>query len=196
MHARTATAQTFDFGLQDTNQNLFDIDKYKYIAYGGPKGVQISQMVEDHWMEWVRIVDTAPWLQNWKRSKLISTHVDGVDGHGVTPFGQPVEAGHESFIAAALYAEAVWGFGLLGWLEPEKQNVHRPTMTRPYSEVFGSTSDKVVTNSALRTVWRLQGVRKPSVARAYLLDDKIYRDTGLIIPCEFGDLDRWLDRLV
>lgn len=201
MRVRTQNDQTFDFGLNGREiQDTFNLTKYKELAYRSPRGTRLSALVEERWSTWLQIVDEAPWLTNWRRSPHLVRSVDetslapgaalgasalnarkhGQHAPATTPFGAQVEPGHQAYIALYTYIAAVWGYGILGWLsDPKKRK--------------GDISADARTSHALKSLYELQGVKKPSLARTYLVDDSIYRGTGLIVPCEFGDLDRWLE---
>ena len=207
MRVRTQNDQTFDFGLNGRElQDTFNLTKYKELAYRSPRGTRLSALVEERWSAWLQIVDEAPWLSNWRRSPHLVRSVDGVSAPtsssattptsnaptaapapnprthapATTPFGAQVEPGHQAYIALYIYIAAVWGYGILGWLSDPKQR-------------RGDISADARTNHALKSLYELQGVKRPNLARTYLIDDSIYRGTGLIVPCEFGDLDRWLE---
>lgn len=204
MRVRTQNDQIFDFGLNGREiQDTFNLTKYKELAYRSPRGTRLSALVEERWSNWLQTVDAAPWLSNWRRSPHLVRSVDGVSAStssvsaltatpptpapnsrnhapATTPFGAQVEPGHQAYIALYIYIAAVWGYGILGWLSDPKQRK-------------GDISADARTNHALKSLYELQGVKKPNLARTYLVDDSIYRGTGLIVPCEFGDLDRWLE---
>lgn len=207
MRVRTQNDQTFDFGLNGREiQDTFNLTKYKELAYRSPRGTRLSALVEERWSNWLQIVDEAPWLSSWRRSPHLVRSVDGVpastsssattpapsapapapvhstrkNAPATTPFGAQVEPGHQAYIALYIYVAAVWGYGILGWLsDPTKRQ--------------GDISADTRNSHALKSLYELQGVKRPNVARTYLIDDSIYRGTGLIVPCEFGDLDRWLE---
>lgn len=183
MRVRTQNDQTFDFGLNGREiQDTFNLTKYKELAYRSPRGSRLSALVEERWLNWVQTVDEAPWLSNWRHSPHLVRSVDDTSHHApaTTPFGAQVEPGHQAYIALYTYVAAVWGYGILGWLSDPKQ-------------CRGDISADARTSHALKSLYELQGVKKPNLARTYLVDDSIYRGTGLIVPCEFGDLDRWLE---
>ena len=203
MRVRTQNDQTFDFGLNGREiQDTFNLTKYKELAYRSPRGTRLSALVEERWSTWLQTVDEAPWLSNWRRSPHLVRSVDGVSAPApdvstqaptavpapnpnkhapaTTPFGAQVEPGHQAYIALYIYISAVWGYGILGWLSDPKQR-------------RGDISADARTNHALKSLYELQGVKRPNLARTYLVDDAIYRGTGLIVPYEFGDLDRWLE---
>lgn len=191
MRVRTQNDQTFDFGLNGREvQDTFNLTKYKELAYRSPRGTRLSALVEERWSDWLQIVDEAPWLANWRRSphlvRPVDAHAlnDSAPAHkhapATTPFGAQVEPGHQAYIALYIYTAAVWGYGILGWLSNPKKS-------------RGDISADARTNHALKSLYELQGVKRPNLARTYLIDDSIYRGTGLIVPCEFGDLDRWLE---
>lgn len=195
MRVRTQNNQTFDFGLNGQEiQDTFNLTKYKELAYRSPRGSRLSALVEERWSNWLQTVDEAPWLSNWRRSPHLVRSADGGSAPtpsapmhntrkhapATTPFGAQVEPGHQAYIALYIYIAAVWGYGILGWLSNPKQ-------------CRGDISAYARTSHALKSLYELQGVKKPNLARTYLVDDSIYRGTGLIVPCEFGDLDRWLE---
>lgn len=195
MRVRTQNDQIFDFGLNGREvQDTFNLTKYKELAYRSPRGTRLSALVEERWSAWLQIVDEAPWLSSWRRSPHLVRSVDGVSAptatpptltpvhstRATTPFGAQVEPGHQAYIALYIYIAAVWGYGILGWLsDPKKRQ--------------GDISADTRNSHALKSLYELQGVKRPNLARTYLVDDSIYRGTGLIVPCEFGDLDRWLE---
>lgn len=200
MRVRTQNDQTFDFGLSGREiQDTFNLTKYKELAYRSPRGTRLSALVEERWSAWLQIVDEAPWLSSWRRSPHLVRSVDGVPASApgasgptatpdaprphapaTTPFGAQVEPGHQAYIALYIYVAAVWGYGILGWLSDSTKRQ-------------GDISADARNSHALKSLYELQGVKRPNLARTYLVDDSIYRGTGLIVPCEFGDLDRWLE---
>ena len=214
MRVRTQNDQTFDFGLNGREiQDTFNLTKYKELAYRSPRGTRLSALVEERWSTWLQTVDEAPWLSSWRRSPHLMRSVDGVPASApsvsaltatlptsapndstaaqtpdatrphapaTTPCGAQVEPGHQAYIALYISIAAVWGYGILGWLsDPTKRQ--------------GDISADARNSHALKSLYELQGVKRPNLARTYLIDDSIYRGTGLIVPCEFGDLDRWLE---
>ena len=192
MRVRTQNDQIFDFGLNGREiQDTFNLTKYKELAYRSPRGTRLSALVEERWSNWLQTVDEAPWLSSWRRSPHLvrsvdeaptpgSTHSTRKHAPATTPFGAQVEPGHQAYIALYIYIAAVWGYGILGWLsDPKKRQ--------------GDISADTRNSHALKSLYELQGVKRPNLARTYLVDDSIYRGTGLIVPCEFGDLDRWLE---
>lgn len=150
----SAGTSHFDFTLRGSEiQETFNIDKYVALAHGSPLGAQLHNRVETQWVEWVKLVDGAPWLRNWVRS----------------PYKNDTYK-----LAECIYTEAVWQYG---WIPSKDLNL------------YSTNSD------TFKAFYKLQGVKKPNQARTYLFDDAIYRGTGLIIPCEVGTLDRWLETL-
>lgn len=185
MRVHTSSTQVFDLTLSGREtQSNFNLTKYKELAYRSPRGIRLSGLVEEKWLDWMQIVDEAPWLPNWKKSQLYKSATPGT-----TPFGTQVEPGHQALIAQCLYSEAVWGYGIFGWLEPGKHG-----SGAGWGQALG-TDTRVKSNSALRAICRLQNVKRPNETRRYGIDEYIYRGTGLIVPYEFGDLDRWLEPL-
>lgn len=174
MRIKTENALIFDMGLRGHEcQEEFNVDKYKYLAGHPYITTKFLEIIDEHWTGWFEKVEHAPWLRNWTRSDMYTCNVD----YTLTPTGRKIECHYvHARIAEALFAEAVWGYGMLDWLGT------------------GSSIENSETchNLAMKSILALQKVRKPNVARTYMWDDRIYRGCGKLVPCEFGDLDRWL----
>lgn len=186
---------TFDFSLSGrTIQDSFDVSKYKALAGGSVVGHKLSKLVEDHWVEWLKICSNAPWLKNWPRSQFYKQQT--VDG--TPPSGEPLphewlkEAGPkpQPSIALVLYVEAVWGYGMSNWPASAYERGAGHYGQRNAESV--ATSLKKYSD-AMSMVLSLQNVKAPNMQRTYFWDDAIYRGCGFLVPCEFGDLDRWLE---
>lgn len=158
---------TVNFGITGKElQKSFNTEKYVAIAFQQPKGIKMRDMVEDHWSEWASTVAEAPWRGYWKKSVYIRQP-------SVTPSGATYIDEGCGNVPLAIYTTAVWGFGVEGWLKKQDR----------------------VTNLPIREIIRLQGVREPKVIgqRKNMWDDKLQRGCGIILPVEFGWLDRWLE---
>lgn len=192
MRVNTENGLVFDLGLTGReHQEAFTDEKYRALAGGSPAGKALQILVDEHWLEWLELVENAPWLRNWVRSPLYvkpnaraqakaALDVAGTD----LPSGEMVDGASrfaQRKIASAIYAEAVWGYGMADWLRG--------------NHVVMGTDAKTKANTALRTIYNLQCLKCPNPARNYTWDDKIYRGCGLLVPCEFGELDRWLEPL-
>lgn len=192
MRVNTENGLVFDLGLTGKeHQEAFTDEKYRALAGGSPAGKALQLLVDEHWLKWLELVENAPWLRSWVRSPLYvkpsaraqakaALDVAGTD----LPSGGKVDGASrfaQRKIASAIYAEAVWGYGMAGWLRGK--------------HVVMGTDAKTKANTALRTIYNLQGLTCPNPARNYTWDDKIYRGCGLLVPCEFGELDRWLEPL-
>lgn len=183
---------TFDMSLSGREtQETFSDEKYRALAGGSPAGKALQTLVTENWLSWLEIVENAPWLRDWTRSPLYTKKnaqartaaSQNVDGTG-SPSGETIDGARwfaQRKIANAIYAEAVWGYGMSNWLR------EKHVRTGP----DGHTKS----NAALRTIYNLQGLVCPNPTRTYTWDDKIYRGCGLLVPCEFGELDRWLEPL-
>ena len=176
-----------DLGLSGKeHQEAFTDEKYRALAGGNPAGKALQILVDEHWFEWLELVENAPWLRSWTRSPLYvkkSETAQGVDGTDL-PSGEMVdEAAHykQRKIASAIYAVAVWGYGMADWLRGK--------------HIKAGIDARTKANTALRTIYNLQGLTCPNPSRNFTWDDKIYRGCGLLVPCEFGELDRWLEPL-
>lgn len=167
MHARNTKNLVFDFGLKGhETQETFNVEKYRALVGGNPQGLTLQVLVEEHWSEWVEHVARAPWLRNWQKSGLYT----------------PGPNARYDKLARVIYVEAVWGFGYIDWLTGEHATLKNKKGHGP-------------TNAAARTIFSLQKLKTPGAYRTYLWDDRIYRGCGMLIPCEFGELDRWLEGL-
>lgn len=187
MRVKTETDQIFDLGLSGKEtQESFSDEKYRALAGGSPAGKTLQILVDEHWLEWLELVENAPWLRSWTRSPLYvkkSAVAQGVDGTDL-PSGEMVDGAaryKQRKIASAIYAEAVWGYGMADWLRGK--------------HVHAGTDARTKANTALRTIYNLQGLTCPNPSRNFTWDDKIYRGCGLLVPWEFGELDRWLEPL-
>ena len=187
MRVKMENGLVFDLGLSGKeHQEAFTDEKYRALAGGSPAGKALQILVDEHWLEWLELVENAPWLRSWTRSPLYvkkSAVAKGVDGTDL-PSGEMVDGAaryKQRKIASAIYAEAVWGYGMADWLRGK--------------HVHAGTDARTKANTALRTIYNLQGLTCPNPSRNFTWDDKIYRGCGLLVPCEFGELDRWLEPL-
>lgn len=187
MRVKMENGLVFDLGLSGKeHQEAFTDEKYRALAGGSPAGKALQILVDEHWLEWLELVENAPWLRSWTRSPLYvkkNAVAQGVDGTDL-PSGEMVDGAaryKQRKIASAIYAEAVWGYGMADWLRGK--------------HVHAGTDARTKANTALRTIYNLQGLTCPNPSRNFTWDDKIYRGCGLLVPCEFGELDRWLEPL-
>lgn len=187
MRVKMENGLVFDLGLSGKeHQEAFTDEKYRALAGGSPAGKALQILVDEHWLEWLELVENAPWLRSWTRSPLYvkkNAVAQGVDGTDL-PSGEMVDGAaryKQRKIASAIYAEAVWGYGMADWLRGK--------------HIKAGTDARTKANTALRTIYNLQGLTCPNPSRNFTWDDKIYRGCGLLVPCEFGELDRWLEPL-
>lgn len=162
------------FGLTGKEfQYDFNTEKYIALAYQQPKGRLLQELVELNWDDWCYLVAEAPWRTYWKKSKYWKQQC-------VTPSDMLCCVSGCGSVPLAVYGAAVWGFGLEGWLKRAPGSA-------------GSNS----TRAPMYEVLRLQGVQNPRVVnnRTHMWDDKLYRGCGMLLPAEFGTLDRWLEPL-
>lgn len=153
------------FGLTGREfQDHFDVEKYEALAHQQPKGLLLQQMVETNWEAWCHIVREAPWLIYWKNS-------DAIKETCVTPADLICLVSGCGSVPLAIFTTAVWGFGFEHWLTLQGRASRTP----------------------LNELLKQQGVR-PGVGlnRKNLWDDRLYRGCGMLMPPEFGELDRWL----
>ena len=156
-----------NFGITGREfQDSFNTEKYVAIAFQQPKGIKMREVVEEHWSEWASIVAEAPWRGYWKRSAYIRQP-------SVTPAGTSYVDEGCGNVPLAIYTTAVWGFGVEEWLKKQGRAAKSP----------------------VREIIHLQGVREPRVIgqRKNMWDDKLQRGCGILLPTEFGWLDRWLE---
>lgn len=158
---------TIDFGITDVEfQKSFNTEKYVAIAFQQPKGLEMRSMVEKNWSEWASIVTEAPWRNHWRKSVYIRQT-------SVTPSGASYVDEGCGNVPLVIYTTAVWGFGVEEWLKKQGRAAKSPVYE----------------------ILRLQGVREPRVLtqRKHMWDDKLQRGCGILLPAEFGWLDRWLE---
>lgn len=152
---------------------IFNEVKYQSLAYQvSPYGSQFMQKVEDDWSNWLTIVQEAKWLKHWRKSPYY-------DQEGCTPKGEIVEEAQEpkiGSIALLLYTNAVWGFGIEGWLK-------RPMIRlRPKGREVDAIRQSII------------GARNEQVLYNSIdTNDSQYKN--LILPLEYQDLDNWLEAL-
>lgn len=153
---------------------MFTTDKYVAIAYGNQKGAKLTRAVEEHWPEWVEEVRRAPWLRNWR----FSEYFDRTKGF--------VKA---EKLASHLLANAVWGFGVDGW-EVEKA----PEQLGHSNAAFVRKTVAASGSAAMKCILEMQKLSCVFAGRQYTWDETIFRECGAYVPCEFGTLDRWLEK--
>lgn len=202
MRINTLNPRADAFGLTGREfQEKFDDMKYKTIAAGSEPGKALYNLANDRWTEWLQIVEEAPWLRNWRKSPLW-TPLDGTRGVASCPRGEIVEGSWQHHrIATYIFTNAIWGYGMLKWLTG---NAAALGELKSYGSGGGAggTSSKGRAKYAARynrpmtSLLEMQGVKVSSMSasnRVYFWDDKIYRGCGVLVPYEYGDLDRWLE---
>lgn len=109
------------------------------------------------------------WLHVVQNARWLRTwsKVDPLDG--CTPLGKRCSQPH-SWIAQQIFTAAVWGYGVAGWRDPRGVE-------------------------ALRTLRRLRS-RGDYTTPDSLWDMEYLEKHGVMVPCEFADLDKWLESLV
>lgn len=159
--------QGLSFGLTGREfQETFNTEKYVALAYQQPKGRMLQTQIEARWDEWCRIVTQAPWKTYWKKSDYWKQQC-------VTPADYICLEKGCGNVPLAIFSCAVWGFGIEEWLKKTGRAAKAP----------------------VREILRLQGVRDPAttIHRAHMWDSRLYRGCGMVLPSEFGYLDRWLE---
>lgn len=164
-------------------------EKYETLVYrvDGP-GPMFRNLVEQQWSSWLEFVAKAPWLQHWR-------HSDCMNKCGITPSGLAAKPTYGtvtvassdtprqhkitvdvSAIAHTIYSDAVWGFAVEHWLKPPCTN-GPAIMQRLIIQHKNFTTQSKTVN--VLNFW----------------DQQFYNQTGIMIPIEFGDFDRWLEAL-
>lgn len=87
-----------------------DTSKYVALAFSSPKGVELRSKVEEAWPQWLQHVEDAPWLKGFKDSPLLRGQARARTPNGAVVDGWPRFMHHA--VADAIYATAVWGFGV------------------------------------------------------------------------------------
>lgn len=152
---------------------MFTTDKYIAIAYGSARGATLARKVEENWEEWVEEVGRAPWLKNWAYSPYCKD--------GRTDVRK---------LAKDLYVNAVWGYGIEEW-KVEKAKVDAETRSNMAAITKGIQARK---EGAMKCILEMQHLVAASAFRQYTWDEIIFWECGAYVPCEFGTLDRWLEK--
>lgn len=123
-----------------------------------------------------------------------------------------------SGLAIVLFSSAVWGFGVDGWLrnsilscDPYESSNQRGVYVETVGVVAGAEAgagagvangdigkargSKFRLKPAMSKVLELQCVKKPNAARTYFWDNVFYCGHSVSLPCEYCDLDVWLEQL-
>ena len=167
----TMPIETNFFDPEQVEHQPFNVVKYQALAYMvKPYGPKMVDAVEEDWRTWLQIVSKAEWLKKWK-------HYRAVHSLSTTPKGEVLDLSPEdsriNSIAILIYSNAIWGFGIEEWLK-------NTTCAR-----LGYVS--AVDASIIKTR------KEPSNKNFY--DQQVLEKSNLLIPREYGDLDRWLEKL-
>ena len=178
-------------------QEGINLEKYETLVYQtNERGQALRVLVEKEWTSWQRIVAEAPWLKNWQNA-------DEFDQRGLTPYGfeattmlsLPISVKDPitgkltkaqvdvSGIAQTIYSDATWGFAIDHWLQ------------YPWGIEEGKRKGSTSPTLMQQKIMDHQKLKVLPVNRKATWDDKIYRGTGMLIPLEYGDFDRWLEGL-
>lgn len=143
----------------------FSEEKYVALAMGTTNGKILSSLVTEQWYSWLDIVENAIWLTNWIHSDIYEYNDDY---YVCVPSGTDVisHKWRRAKIASTIYASAVWGYGLSGWLRKHDYN------------------------SPLYTILKAQN--NTSIYRNNVCDPYIQ---NIKIPWEYSTLDKWLEPL-
>lgn len=151
---------------------------YRDIAGGNPVGARLFQNLNEHWVEWLRIVSESLWIRGWSRSKLFlepdNSNIDWramPDGVMLKDLRLGLFCGNTPGVAAVAHTillEATWNVGFLGLEQSDSENF-------------------------TRLVW-LRGTKLDRSNRASGAQISSMRDlqAPICIPAEYGSLDRWL----
>ena len=151
---------------------------YRDIAGGNPVGARLFQDLNEHWVEWLKIVSESIWIRGWYRSKLFREPENSNVEWDATPNGvllkdlRPglpyVGAPGIAAIAHTILLEATWNVGFLGLEQSDSENFTRLVWLR------GTKLDR--RNRATgEQISRMRDLQAP-----------------ICIPAEYGSLDRWL----
>ncbi len=157
---------------------MYSRTMYRDIAGGNPVGARLFQNLNEHWVEWLRIVAESAWLRSWYRSKLFLKPENSEFDCNAAPNGTLlrdlklrmlyVDAPGIAAIAHTILLEATWNVGFLGLEQSDSENF-------------------------TRLVW-LRGTKLDRRNRASGTQISSMRDlqAPICIPAEYGSLDRWL----
>lgn len=167
--------QPLQFGLTGREfQNSFNVEKYEAIAYMQPRGVELTKLVIQNWAQWASIVEEARWFRRWK----LSTYCDqAIEAPGRVLVMNWAACGN---VPLAIYNSAIWGFGIEHWVMVE-------------APAPGRENKRGRVNKPAREILRLQNVHKANNQRFNMWDEKLLRGCGIVLPTEYGELDRWLE---
>jgi hypothetical protein len=157
---------------------LYSRTMYRDIAGGNPVGARLFQDLNEHWVEWLRIVAESTWIRSWSKSKLFLEPKSSDFDWNATPNGTLLRDlklkllyAHTPGIAAIAHTvllEATWNVGFLGLEQSDSENFARLVWLR------GAKLDR--NNRATGTqISRMRDLQAP-----------------ICIPAEYGSLDRWL----
>lgn len=157
---------------------LYSRTMYRDIAGGNPVGARLFQDLNEHWVEWLRIVAESTWIRSWSKSKLFLEPKSSDFDWNATPNGTLLRDlklkllyAHTPGIAAIAHTvllEATWNVGFLGLEQSDSENFARLVWLR------GAKLDR--SNRATGTqISRMRDLQAP-----------------ICIPAEYGSLDRWL----
>ena len=157
---------------------MYSRTMYRDIAGGNPVGARLFQDLNEHWVEWLRIVAESLWLRSWYRSKLLLEPDSSNVEWDVTPDGTLLKdlelklpyarTPGIATLAHTILLEATWNVGFLGLEQSDSENFTRLVWLR------GNKLD--CRNRATGTqISSMRDLRAP-----------------ICIPAEYGSLDRWL----
>lgn len=168
--------QPLQFGLTGREfQDSFNVEKYEAIAYMQHRGIEMLKLVVDNWIKWVDIVEDSRWLKSWKHSNYCKQSVWAPGEILILDYSS---GGN---VPLAIFSSAIWGFGVERWA---------PVATDTDG---GQLRGRGKSNEPAKTILQLRGVTKPNSYQSSLWDDKLYRGCGMLLPVEYGELDRWLE---
>lgn len=142
-----------------------DYNKYIDLAYSNSAGLALRAKVEERWQEWEDLVAQAPWIINWRWWFW---------------------AGHNSAeLARKIFFSGVWGFGWEKWhllAEGLRGTPAQLTFKNPMSQ------------AAQKAIAEIHGKTRMGASPCYTWDKQMAAE-GLYVPCEYAELDRWLESL-
>lgn len=163
--------QPLQFGLTGRKfQDSFNVEKYEAMAYMQPRGIELTKLVTQNWMQWADIVEEARWFRYWKLSTYCN---QAIEAPGRIPIMDWATCGN---VPLAIYNSAVWGFGIEHWVAVSASKGTRGKANKPAHEIL-----------------KLQNVSRANNQRSNMWDDKLLRGCGIMLPTEYGELDRWLE---
>lgn len=160
-----------------------NIKKYVDLAHMTPDGRALRNLVCAKWPEWLHIVESAPWLNQW--SRWLNKNSQDTD-----------------LLSRRIFFSGVWGYGWELWqcagdIAGAEVAGKRNALAVAEVEESAPAPRKRASggSAALSCLASLQGVGAINTQRTWVWDAE-FLSRGEFVPCEFAAMDRWLESLM